>query len=605
MKRTIWMMTLFAAAFLLLSVFDVQAQDTPRADKLTTPQLINAAHWRGEISADERIRYLAYALYERESLPAEFDSPHGWHGTTTLLEVRAAYEDASLSRATSSELDRLFNSRAETTCDAEDGAFETTSTHFYFNYGTVQGGLSINDYVTSMENAFAKIVTEYGWAQPPLCTADDVTEGGCDFENDLGDGSALFPVLVANISSTTYGYVAAYQGAGNYAGVVGDNPNTTAVETAAKASCMVLNADFSQFPENTPLENLDATTSHEYVHAVQNGYGDPESNGAEEDILWYESVAAYFEDEMNDSANTANLYLWPRTTNCLGEWPNGGDPYGISEYANFIFFRHLAENTGGANVADGGENTIQALWANIGAGQTGLDALDNALMAATTATTLPDAFHDYSIAVKGSKSCGGDYAAPYCFEEGDTYVATGEPRPGNQGSIESSPNSFAGSVNDHYAINYVGLPDSGQYTVSLENTAASGIGLLRASVVCDTGAGYDVTHFSADLAATQSGSVGIDANSCTSGVTLVISNIGTTPGVEPSANACPATSRAATTYNVSVANATTNVALGDVATNAQASQWVWLLALGSLLLISTIWFLPLKARHKWADAVKT
>ncbi len=598
MKRTVWMMMLFVATIMLLSVFDVQAQDAPRAPELTTPQLLDAAYARGEISADERIRYLAYALYERDSLPAKFDSPHGWYGTSVLRELRDAHEDSSLSRATAGELDRLFNSRAATTCDAEDAAFETTSTHFYYNYDTIEGGLSINDYITSMEGAFAKIVTEYGWAQPPLCTAEDVIEGGCDFANELGDDGGLFPVLVAAIGSTTFGYVAGYQGAGDYAGVVGDNPNTAAVETVAKASCMVLNADFSQFPENTPLENLDATTSHEYVHAVQNGYGDPGVDDAEEDILWYESVAAYFEDEMNDAANTANLYLWPETTNCLGDWPKGGDPFGISEYSNFIFFRHLAENTGGANVADGGENTIQQLWVNIGAGQSGLVALNNALQAATPATTLDDAFHNYSIAVKSSKSCGGGYDAPYCFEEGATYVASNGDLPPAQGTISTSPDSYAGSVSDHYAINYVALPDSGQYTVSLDNTAGSGIGVLRASVVCDTGAGYDVTPLSADVSAGQSASASIDAASCSAGVTLVISNIGTTPGVEPPADACTEASRATTSYNVSVANTTTNVALGDVATNVQTGHWGWILVLGGLLLISTVWLFPFEAQKK-------
>jgi hypothetical protein len=354
---------------------------------------------------------------------------------------------------------------------------------------------------------------------------------------------------------------------------------------------MVLNSDFSQFTENTAQENLDATTSHEYVHAVQNGYGDP----TEEDAMWYESVAAYFEDEMNDASNTANLYLWPETTNCLGEWPNGGNPGGISQYSNFIFFRHVAENTGGANVANGGENTIQQLWANIGAGQTGLQAMNNALLAATPATNLNDAFHNYGIAVKGSKACGAGYSAPYCFEEGAQYVASNSELPANQISIDASPATETGTVSEHYAINYVGLPNTGTYTIQLDNTAASGVGELRGSVVCDTGSSYAITPLSAVVGNGESATAGIDATACTAGVTLVITNQGTTPNVEPPANACSAASRAITPYRVAVTNTTTAVAVQSVVVSTSA-QSLAIITLLSVLMLGSALALNFKRR---------
>ena len=50
---------------------------TTATARLSTPQLLAQAVARGEISADERILYLAYALYEPASLPAQFYSNVG------------------------------------------------------------------------------------------------------------------------------------------------------------------------------------------------------------------------------------------------------------------------------------------------------------------------------------------------------------------------------------------------------------------------------------------------------------------------------------------------------------------------------------------------
>ena len=45
---------------------------------LSTPELIDQALADGQITADERLLYLAYAVYEYESLPAQFRSDVGW-----------------------------------------------------------------------------------------------------------------------------------------------------------------------------------------------------------------------------------------------------------------------------------------------------------------------------------------------------------------------------------------------------------------------------------------------------------------------------------------------------------------------------------------------
>jgi hypothetical protein len=317
------------------------------------------------------------------------------------------------------------------------------STNFRFNYQSIGGGLTINDYMTSMENAFAAEVTNYGWAEPPLCTADDVTEGGCIAENPWN----RFPVQVADLGSDLYGYCTR---GGSYTGVVGDNPNTTAIETDAEAYCCVLNNDFSRL--GNAQQSLDVTTAHEFNHAVQIAYGDP---APVEDGMWYESGAAYIEDEVWDAINDNYQYLWPQFDQCLGDYPEGGA--NNPEYSNWLFFRDAAEHNGGTNTAGGGEDIMQAFWANVATGQGSLLAYNNALVAKST--NLNDAFHNYAIASRFMKTC--PTSAPYCYEEATGYVAFRGGTPASHGSVGSVGDNYAGRVEDNYAFNWVDLPTGG------------------------------------------------------------------------------------------------------------------------------------------------
>jgi hypothetical protein len=61
--------------------------------------------------------------------------------------------------------------------------------------------------------------------------------------------------------------------------------------------------DTSEFPTNTPLENMRVTAAHEYFHAVQYAYD------AFEDGWILESTATWVEDEMFDSVNDNRNYL--------------------------------------------------------------------------------------------------------------------------------------------------------------------------------------------------------------------------------------------------------------------------------------------------------
>lgn len=444
----------------------------------STPQLIDQALASGEITLEQKTLYLAYAVYEYDSLPPRFRSNVGWSGTAIVANLKQTWASASeqpwiISRSVRSELDRLLSPTAATICDQNDGANnDSASANFYINYGVISGSplLTLADYRATLDAAFATEVTSYGWAEPPLCDA------GCP---DGAPPGNKYPVQIASLGGGLYGYVTS--GGGSYAGYyasgpggIGDNPNTLAIETESVTSCMVLRND--SYATLGGLAGLRVTSAHEFVHAIQNGYGDP---GWDEDLIWWEGHAAYAEDEVWDAVDDNYQYLWPDWTQCLGEWPTGAPSY--PEYATWLLLRYFAEHNGGANVAGGGEDIAQSLWANIAAGQSGLNALNAALAAKTPGATLADSFHKYAIASRFMKSCPN--SNPYCYEEAAGYVVSAG-APVDDGAIAAIGGSYADSLRDNYAINWVGLPSSGgPYNVTLSNASAGGA--LRASVVAD------------------------------------------------------------------------------------------------------------------------
>ena len=478
-------------------------QNGPR---LSTPNLIDRAFAAGEISESERIQYLAQAIYEPKALPERFVSNVGWYGTQAVAEVKSFY--AAKPDKTSAETRRLLNRPlAATVCDKEDGPDSFDSLNFRYNYTAtdlVAGGLNIAAYAASMETTYITEVVRYGWAKPPLCTAAAVTAGGCNVVNPWD----RYPIQIAELGSSLYGYVTSNTGDGSYAGPVGDNPNTPAVETSARASCMVLNNNFSLFPEGAQ-KALDGTTSHEYVHSIQNAYGDPSPF---ETAMWSESTAAYAEDDVFDDGNGYYQYLWTAPNVCLGNWPSSANN---QQYQNLLFFRHVAEHNGGTHSVGGGEEVYQRFMENVAMGQRALTAYNNALVAkGTNSNNLPDAFHKYAISVAFSKQCGASsYAAPYCFREGAGYITKMGSVLAVSGTIASVPGSYAGAVQNHYAFNSVQLPIGSAYKVVITNTSAGG--QMRASLTCDTGTALNVTAFpSIATAGVASTIANYDATSC-------------------------------------------------------------------------------------------
>ena len=76
--------------------------------------LIDQALAEGEISVEERLLHLAYAVYEYESLPAQFQSNVGWRGTEAVSEIRQAADTpaimCNLDTSVQDELRRVLNS---------------------------------------------------------------------------------------------------------------------------------------------------------------------------------------------------------------------------------------------------------------------------------------------------------------------------------------------------------------------------------------------------------------------------------------------------------------------------------------------------------------
>jgi hypothetical protein len=353
--------------------------------------------------------------------------------------------------------------------------------HFFINYDTLGRGLTIEDYADALEEAYRIQVEEYGWAAPPLC-ADGERE--CERANPWGK----YPVQIYDLSGDEGDYDGFVNIVGDYAGVVGDNPNTPARERAAAATCMVIHSYPRQPDDFTKLEYVYGTAQHEFQHMIQYGYigeGYDKSGGVIFNNMWYESVATYFEEETGDDVNFPNSLLWSNHTACLADYDRTGDPY-----QNWLFFRYVAEQYGGANRADGGENVLQLFWEKAVTGTNAVGTMDETLW--EYGTTLDDTFHNYATAYAFSKSCEGGYTAPYCLEEGSEYVDWAD-APEREETIKQATGVYRGTIREGYSMNFIDVPVGRSYSLTLDNTARGGI--LRASLVCDTGRTLNVTPF--------------------------------------------------------------------------------------------------------------
>ena len=483
--------------------------------RLSTPALIEAARRGGEIKRPKADLFLARALGPRWRLvPARFRNDVPWEGTLPLLRLRKRVANMAPGPARSAIVDELSSEAAGSCGGASAGPGTQVSTYFSIDYGTIGGGLNVNAYATSLDAARTKEVNTFGWAAPPLLPTAP---------------SGRYHVVVANLAPGLYGFVSP---SGTYAGFFGNNPNTSWNDVDAYASCMALNDDYSGFP-SPPQASLDSTTAHEFNHSIQFGYGALTGANAP-DPAFVEGGATWMEDEVFDGANDNYNYLWPNFADDMGS-------YSPSPYPYWITFRGLTERFG-TGTAGAGEQVMQDFWELTSQSGTSnmLSALNQALV--NKGPTLADAYHAYAIAAKFNRTCGGGYIYPYCFEEAAGYLA-------NAGStavhrtIAGVGGSVTGSLPDHYSLNWVELPNSSPYDVTLQNLSTGGE--LRGSVVCDTGSALIVIPF--PMVAGPSASttlVGYNPAGC-SQVVLTITN-----QAQPSSNPSSSPSR---TYGVQTA----------------------------------------------------
>jgi len=116
--------TIVSGFFILVVILALNSYFQNRTDvsnqELDTPSLIQLAYDRGQITNEQRLLYLAYALYEHESLPHRFRGNVGWFGESALYELEVLNDPevfCSMSPYVRSEFQRLFKS--DITCERE------------------------------------------------------------------------------------------------------------------------------------------------------------------------------------------------------------------------------------------------------------------------------------------------------------------------------------------------------------------------------------------------------------------------------------------------------------------------------------------------------
>jgi hypothetical protein len=465
--------------------------------ELSTPALIERAIRRGSIDRTRGNLFLAYAFGRPEKLPEAYRSDVPWEGTAPLLELQRAQRAMAPGPARSEIRQILSAETGPGSCGSSGDSLanSTTTPHFYVEYGSVGGGLSIGSYTAALETSWTTEVDAFGWAAPPVLPSNPPPGNTYHVRIDaLGEG--------------LYGFVSSI---GTHAGLVGNNPNSAWDDTDSYASCMVLRNDYSGFL-SSPQASLDSTAAHEFNHSIQFGYG-ALHGGNKPDPAFIEGGATWMEDEVFDGSNDNYYFLWPAFAESMGD-------YDANWYAYWITFRGLTERYG-SGLADGSEQVMQDFWEETSKNSgNNLTAMQTAL--ANRGTNLSDAFHAYAIAVKFNRSCGGGYLHPYCLEEGPGYVAA-KGATSVHDAIATVGQSSSGSIEDNYSLNWIQLPTSGgTYDATLTNNDSGG--RLRGSIVCDTGTQLSIYGFPSAVGPSASSTVAqFNPADCATAVAVITS----------------------------------------------------------------------------------
>ena len=207
--------------------------------------------------------------------------------------------------------------------------------YFVVHYTTTGRDGATGYYAQEVANVIDRIwkfqVSEFGWPAPPT----DCGEGG-DTRYDV--------YLLETLSSdSTMGYSMPEA-------VLGDNPNTPAVEDWSTYSYLAIDNDFDSTPASLSL--MRTTAAHEFNHSIQFGYDLNDIGGEwyyEATATWMETIT--FPEDEDATPYVPDLFMFPDL--CIGATPD--DPkYDTRIYAEWLLIDSLAQ--------DYGPQVVRRLW---------------------------------------------------------------------------------------------------------------------------------------------------------------------------------------------------------------------------------------------------
>jgi hypothetical protein len=300
--------------------------------------------------------------------------------------------------------------------------------HFVIHY-TVEGYDAATEIfaravATTLEEVYEIEIERLGWDVPP----SDGLRGG-DNRIDV----FLLDLLEDN-STGALGFT-------RWIDIVGDNPNTPAIETRAAASLIGLENDLSEVDADQIVEIMRSTVAPAFHHVIQLGYDFRDLHS-----WYYEASATYMEFALGkelDALRWTNYnFAYPEV--CFGT--DYTDPRGgAMRYGEWMFIQSLAD-------AHGAE-VVQKLWANIGIYE-GFEALEETL--ARYGDTIPSALARYRV-----------QNLLRAYDVGESFTSTIW-----MDQVIDAPGTWANTLDgvQELSANYFGLTlDAGTYQITLDS----------------------------------------------------------------------------------------------------------------------------------------
>jgi hypothetical protein len=227
----------------------------------------------------------------------------------------------------------------------------------------------------TMEHVYRAEVTSMGYRAP-------LSDGALG-----GDGKT--DVYLADVGADDY-----------YGYCTGDDAEESG--SSQFAAYCVLDNDYrsGQFPQHTPMQNLQVTAAHEFFHAVQFAYD------AYEDYWLMEGTAAWMEDQLYDGVDDNRQYLAvsqlaaPYTSLDAGD--NG------FEYGAWIFWRYLTESMGAGSADD--PTVVRDVW-NAAVGESAYSMLALRRVLSARGTTTARAFTTFGTWIRNPRRYFSEGAA--------------------------------------------------------------------------------------------------------------------------------------------------------------------------------------------------